>query len=157
MIFFMLAINVGFIFFIHYIKKQMFKYEVNHPSSNKRFFINLLQFVKFAPLIALLVLFVLVLTTLHTKAGIRLSHAWYVAQLWAYYTFLYCSYMITKKKLSLFSMIISLLIAIYNTPLFHFENLFIGHYVVVADIFGTLMFINLWIAISKILVEMNHK
>ncbi|KZD26857.1 hypothetical protein B4083_5669 [Bacillus cereus] len=54
-------------------------------------------------------------------------------------------------------MIISLLIAIYNTPLFHFENLFIGHYVVVADIFGTLMFINLWIAISKILVEMKNK
>lgn len=154
--FFLLIINVGFIFFIHYIKKSVFKYGVNHPSSNKRY-LNLLQFVKFAPLIALLVLFVLVLTTLHTKAGIRLSHAWYAAQFWAYYTFLFCSYMITKKKIFLFSMIISLLIAIYNTPLFHFENLFIGHYVVVADIFGTLMFINLWIAISKILVEMKNK
>ncbi|EJQ73343.1 hypothetical protein [Bacillus toyonensis] len=156
MMFFLLIINVGFIFFIHYIKKSVFKYGVNHPSSNKRY-LNLLQFVKFAPLIALLVLFVLVLTTLHTKAGIRLSHAWYAAQFWAYYTFLFCSYMITKKKIFLFSMIISLLIAIYNTPLFHFENLFIGHYVVVADIFGTLMFINLWIAISKILVEMKNK
>ncbi|EJQ46617.1 hypothetical protein IEI_04211 [Bacillus wiedmannii] len=156
MMFFLLIINVGFIFFIHYIKKWVFKYGVNHPSSNKRY-LNLLQFVKFAPLIALLVLFVLVLTTLHTKAGIRLSHAWYAAQFWAYYTFLFCSYMITKKKIFLFSMIISLLIAIYNTLLFHFENLFIGHYVVVADIFGTLMFINLWIAISKILVEMKNK
>ncbi|PEI32143.1 hypothetical protein [Bacillus pseudomycoides] len=156
MMFFMLIINVNFIFFIHYITKWVFKYGVNHPSSNKRY-LNLLQFVKFAPLIALLVLFVLVLTTLHTKAGIRLSHAWYAAQFWAYYTFLFCSYMITKKKFFLFSMIISLLIAIYNTPLFHFENLFIGHYVVVADIFGTLMFINLWIAISKILVKMKNK
>ncbi|EOP60272.1 hypothetical protein IKQ_06021 [Bacillus cereus VDM053] len=156
MMFFMLIINVCFIFFIHYITKSVFKYGVNHPNSNKRY-LNLLQFIKFAPLIALLVLFVLVLTTLHTKAGIRLSHAWYAAQFWAYYTFLFCSYMITKKKFFLFPMIISLLIAIYNTPLFHFENLFIGHYVVVADIFGTLMFINLWIAISKILVKMKNK
>lgn len=98
MMFFMLAISVGLIFFVHYITKQMFKYEVNHLSSKKRFLINLLQFVRFAPVIALLVIYILVLTTLHTKTGIRLSHAWYAAQFWAYYTFLYCIYMITRKN-----------------------------------------------------------
>lgn len=157
MFFLMLALSLGLLFFIHYLSNHKIQYEANLPISKKRFIINLLQFVKFAPFIALLVLLVLVLTTLHTKAGIRLSHAWYAAQFWAYYTFLYCIYMITKKKLLLFSMIISLFIAIYNTPLFHFENQFTGYNVVVANIFGTLMFINLWMAISKILVEIKNK
>jgi len=156
MMFLMLAICLGLLFFIHYLSNQKIQYEGNLPSSKKRFIIKLLQFVKFAPFIALLVLLVLVLTTLHTKAGIRLSHAWFAAQFWAYYTFLYCLYMITKKKLFLFSMIISLSIAIYNTPLFHFESLFTGYNLVVADIFGTLMFINLWMAISKVLVKIKN-
>ncbi|OBY76427.1 hypothetical protein BBG47_27180 [Paenibacillus sp. KS1] len=157
MTFFMLAISVGFIFYIHYLSKQMFNNEENHTTPSKSFAVKLLQFVKFAPIIALLILFVLVLTTLHTKPCIRLSHAWFAAQFWAYYTFLYCIYMITKKKLFLLSMIISLFIAIYNTPLFRFENLFTGYNVVVADIFGTLMFINLWMAISRVLVQIKNK
>ncbi|MFE6138304.1 hypothetical protein ABEY48_30105 [Bacillus mycoides] len=157
MLFFMLAISVGLIFFVHYITKQMFKYEANHLSSKKRFLINLLQFVRFAPVIVLLVICILVLTTLHTKTGIRLSHAWYAAQFWSYYTFLYCIYMITRKKLLLFSMVISLIMAIYYTPLFHFENQFIGFYVIVADICGILMFINLWMSISKVLVGMKNR
>ncbi|MED0970497.1 MULTISPECIES: hypothetical protein [Bacillus cereus group] len=157
MIFFMLVISVGLIFFVHYITKQMFKYEVNHLSTKKRFIINLLQFVRIAPLIAVLVICILVLTTLHTKTGIRLSHAWYAAQFWAYYTFLYCIYMITRKKPLLFSMVISLIMAIYYTPLFHFENQFIGLYVVVANICAILMFVNLWMSISKVLVGMKNR
>ncbi|MED0981154.1 hypothetical protein P4T48_16830 [Bacillus paramycoides] len=157
MIFFMLVISVGLIFFVHYITKQMFKYEVNHLSTKKRFIINLVQFVRIAPLIAVLVICILVLTTLHTKTGIRLSHAWYAAQFWAYYTFLYCIYMITRKKRLLFSMIIALIMAIYYTPLFHFENQFIGLYVVVANICAILMFVNLWMAISKVLVGMKNR
>ncbi|MED0960756.1 hypothetical protein [Bacillus paramycoides] len=157
MIFFMLVISVGLIFFVHYITKQVFKYEVNHLSSKKRFIINLLQFVRIAPLIAVLVICILVLTTLHTKTGIRLSHAWYAAQFWAYYTFLYCIYMITRKKRLLFSMVIALIMAIYYTPLFHFENQFIGLYIVVANICGVVMFVNLWISISKVLVGMKNR
>ncbi|MFJ8414449.1 hypothetical protein ACQKNN_17670 [Bacillus paramycoides] len=157
MIFFMLVISVGLIFFVHYITKQVFKYEVNHLSTKKRFIINLLQFVRIAPLIAVLVICILVLTTLHTKTGIRLSHAWYAAQFWAYYTFLYCIYMITRKKRLLFSMIIALIMAIYYTPLFHFENQFIGLYIVVANICGVVMFVNLWMAISKVLVGMKNR
>ncbi|MED1116533.1 hypothetical protein [Bacillus paramycoides] len=157
MIFFMLVISVGLIFFVHYITKQVFKYEVNHLSTKKRFIINLLQFVRIAPLIAVLVICILVLTTLHTKTGIRLSHAWYAAQFWAYYTFLYCIYMITRKNLLLFSMVIALIMAIYYTPLFRFENQFIGLYVVVANICGVVMFVNLWMAISKVLVGMKNR
>ncbi|MCW9132312.1 hypothetical protein OF830_15415 [Bacillus paramycoides] len=157
MIFFMLVISVGLIFFVHYITKQVFKYEVNHLSSKKRFIINLLQFVRIAPLIAVLVICILVLTTLHTKTGIRLSHAWYAAQFWAYYTFLYCIYMITRKKPLLFFMVIALIMAIYYTPLFHFENQFIGLYVVVANICGILMFVNLWMSISEVLVGMKNR
>ncbi|MCM3293151.1 hypothetical protein M3661_23850 [Paenibacillus sp. MER 180] len=157
MMFLMLAISLGLLFLIHYLSNQKIQYEVNFPSSKKRFIIKLLQFIKFAPVIALLVLLVLILSTLHTKAGIRLSHAWYAAQFWAYYTFLYCIYMMTKKKLFLLSMIFSLFIAIYITPFFHFENQFTGYNVFVADIFGTLMFINLWMEISRVLVQIKNK
>ncbi|WP_036620223.1 hypothetical protein [Paenibacillus alvei] len=155
MMFLMLAISLGLMFFIYYLSNQMIQNEVTHPSTKKSFIIKLLQFIKFAPFIALLVLLVLVLTTLHTKAGIRLSHAWFAAQFWAYYTFLYCLYMFTKKKILLLPMIISLVISIYNTPLFRFENLFTGYNVVVADIFGTLMFINLWMAVSRVLMQIK--
>lgn len=157
MMFLMLALSLGLLFFIHYLSNQKIQYEVTLPSSKQKFIINLLQFVRIAPFIALLILLVLVVTTLHTKTGIRLSHAWYAAQFWAYYTFLYCIYMITKKKFFLFSMIISLCIATYNTPLLHFEDQFTGYNVVVAHIVGTLMFINLWMAISKTLVKIKNK
>jgi hypothetical protein len=111
--------------------------------------------VKFAPILAFLVLLVLVLTTFHTKEGIRLSHAWVVAQFWAYSAFLYCSFAITKNKITLIPMLIILFIAIYNTPLFHYEKLFIGRYVIVSDIFGVLMFIAMWIATTKLTKRME--
>ena len=146
------ALSVGFIFFIDYMTKAIGK--TNLANFNKRF-IGLLQFVKFAPIIALFVLLALVLTYFHTKEGIRLSHAWYVAQFWAYTAFIYCSFMITKSKICLIPIALSLVAAIYLTPIFHYEKLIIGRYVIVSDIFGALMFIALWVAASKTLNTMR--
>lgn len=115
----------------------------------------LLNFIKFAPIIALLTLVVIVITTLHTKAEIRLSHAWYVAQFWAYATFLYCSYMMTKKTIILAPMIVSFVLAAYMTPLFHYESLFVGYKVIVTDIVATCMFIALWWASSKAIMKIK--
>ena len=60
------ALSVGFIFFIDYMTKAIGK--TNLANFNKRF-IRLLQFVKFAPIIALFVLLALVLTYFHQKKG----------------------------------------------------------------------------------------
>ncbi|WML54758.1 hypothetical protein RCG17_09280 [Neobacillus sp. PS3-12] len=147
--FLIFACSVGMIFLINHQTKVMEK------SNMPKRLLRLLQFVKFAPILAFLVLMVLVFTTFHTKEGIRLSHAWYVAQFWAYTAFLYCSFAITKNKVTLIPMLVSLVIAIYNTPLFHYEKLFIGRYVIVSDIFGVLMFIAMWIATTKITNRME--
>jgi hypothetical protein len=142
--FLIFACSVGLIFLINYLTKMMVK--TNLPNR----FVRLLQFVKIAPILAFLVLLVLVFTAFHTKEALRLSHAWYVAQFWACTAFLYCSLAATKNKLTLIPMLISFIIAIYNTPLFHYEKLFTARYVIVSDIFGVLMFIAMWIATTKL-------
>jgi hypothetical protein len=147
--FLIFACSVGLIFLINHQTRVMVK--LNMPNR----FLKLLQFVKFAPILAFLVLLVLVFTTFQTKQGIRLSHAWYDAQFWAYTAFLYCSFAITKNKNTLIPMLVSLFIAIYNTPLFHYEKLFIGRYVIVSDIFGVLMFIAMWVATTRITNRME--
>lgn len=129
--------------------------EINIMSDVPKRIYYLLNFVKFAPIIALLTLMVIVMTTLHTKTGVRLSHAWYVAQLWAYGTFFYCSYMISKKKIILVPMAVSFILAVYITPLFHYESLFAGYEVVVADIIATCMFVALWWASSKAIMKIK--
>jgi hypothetical protein len=142
--FLIFACSVGLIFLINLLTKEMVK--SNLPTR----FLRLLQFVKFAPILAFLVLLVLVFTVFHTKESVRLSHAWYVAQFWACTAFLYCSVVVTKNKQILIPMLISFIIAIYNTPLFHYEKLFTARYVIVSDIFGVLMYIAMWIATTKL-------
>lgn len=143
------ACSLIFIFFNNFVSKNLQTTNIHTPNLKKRFF-RLLQFAKFAPLLAFLVIVVLVATYLHSKAEIRLSHAWYVSQFWAYSALMYCFYRIAKNKLSLIFMAISFFIAIYNTPLFHYENLFNGWNVFVSVLFGILMFLSMWITIPKI-------
>lgn len=137
--------SAALIYMVLYMTKAMVKTDVNY-----RYF-RLLRFVRVAPILAFIVLLFLVLTYFHTKSGIRLSHAWYVAQFWAYTAFLYCSLVMTKYKIIIIPMILTLITAIYNTPLFHYEKLFIGRYVIVSDFLGVLMFLTMWISTSKIL------
>ena len=148
------ACSLVFIFFNNFVSKNLQTTNIHTPNFKKRFF-RLLQFVKFAPILALLVLIVLVATYFHSKAGIRLSHAWYDSQFWAYSALIYCFYRITKNKLCLIFMTLSFFIAIYNTPLFHYEHLFIGWNVIVSDLLGILMFLSMWITISKITTRLQ--
>ncbi|WP_088070647.1 hypothetical protein [Gottfriedia luciferensis] len=140
--------SLVFIYFNHFVSKNLRAENPKSHELNKRLF-RLLKLVKFAPVIAFFILIVLVSITLHTKPGIRLSHAWFVSQFWAYSTLLYSIYKITKNKLSLVFVLLSIIIAIYNTPLFHYEHLFLGHSVIVSDIFGTLLFLSMWLTVSK--------
>ncbi|PDZ95001.1 hypothetical protein CON36_30710 [Bacillus cereus] len=153
--FVILAFSIVFIFCMHHIANLVMKNATNSNMVNKKY-VKLLQFAKFAPIIALLVLSILVVTTLHTKPDIRLYHAWFAAQFWAYYTFLFCSYMITKSKVCLLPMVAALLIASYITPLNHFEDLFTGNYVFIAEIMGSIMFVYQWTITRKIHKEMNR-
>ena len=63
--------------------------------------------------------------------------------------------MITKSKICLIPIALSLVAAIYLTPIFHYEKLIIGRYVIVSDIFGALMFIAMWVAATKNLNTMK--
>ena len=65
-------------------------------------FIRLINIVKFAPIIAFIILLVLVLFYFHTKSGIRLSHAWFISQFWAYATFFIFSIKSLRRDLVLF-------------------------------------------------------
>jgi fumarate reductase subunit C len=60
--FLIFAFSVGLIFLLNYLTKEM-----DLPNR----FLRLLQFVKFAPILAFLVLLVLVFTSFHTKEAIR--------------------------------------------------------------------------------------
>lgn len=147
--------SLVFIYFNNFVAKNLLKENQKTYKLNSRIF-GLLKLVKFAPVIAFFILLVLVLIYFHTKAGIRLSHAWYDSQFWAYSTLLYFFYRLNKNKLSLIFAVLSIFIAIYNTPLFHYEHLFNGRSVIVSDIFGILMFLSMWITISKITAKLQH-
>jgi hypothetical protein len=147
--------SVGFIFFNHFVTKHALSENQKAYKLNNRMAL-LLKLVKFAPVLAFLILLGLVLFYFHTKAEIRLSHAWYDSQFWAYSTLFYFFYRITKNKLSLIFAVLSVFIAIYTTPLFHYEHLFSGRSVIVSDIFGMLMFLSMWLTISKITTKLQH-
>ncbi|MDP4083125.1 MAG: hypothetical protein Q8934_00760 [Bacillota bacterium] len=147
--------SLVFIYFNNFVAKKLLIEDKKTYKLNNRIF-RLLKLVKFAPVIAFFILLVLVLINFHTKAGIRLSHAWYVSQFWAYSPLLYFFYRLTRNKLSLIFAVLSIFIAIYNTPLFHYEHLFIGRSVFVSDIFGILMFLSMWFTISKISTKLQH-
>ncbi|MGX9134742.1 hypothetical protein ACWV26_10220 [Rummeliibacillus sp. JY-2-4R] len=147
--------SLMFIYFNYFVLKNLIKSNQETYKINNRH-IRLLKLVKVAPIIAFLILLGLVLIYFHTKEEIRLSHAWYDSQFWAYATLLCFFYRITKNKLSLIFSVLSIFIAIYNTPLFHYEHLFVGSSIIVSDIFGILMFISMWLTISKInIINLN--
>jgi hypothetical protein len=147
--FIIFACSLVFIFFTNAVTNNLPLANQDTQELKKRF-VRLLQFVKFTPVIAFMILLVLVIAYFQSNPVIRLSHAWYDSQFWAYTALLYFLYKLSKNKLNLILAGISLLIAIYNTPLFHYENLFNGYYVIVSDLFGILMFLSMWSTISKV-------
>ncbi|PGK51436.1 hypothetical protein CN918_26965 [Priestia megaterium] len=107
--------------------------------------------MKFAPIVAFVVLLILTLFYFHSKTEVRLSHAWYVAQFWSYSAFLFFIFIASKKYGLLGLASLSLITAIYNTPLYHYEAIFHGTTVIISDIVGFLMFVSMWVASSTII------
>ncbi|MFB6467901.1 hypothetical protein ACE38V_14025 [Cytobacillus sp. Hz8] len=144
------ASSLLFIIYIYAVTKDLL---IDTQAAIKKQLYWIFQFLKFAPVLALGILTILVFTYLHTEPGIRFSHAWNVSLFWTYATFLFFIFRLTKKKLSLFFAGISFLIAIYNTPLFRYEHLFHGSSVLISDIIGVFMFLFMWAATSKIMTR----
>jgi len=108
---------------------------------------TMLKLTKVAPVIVLIIIFILTLTYFKTKLNIRLSHAWLVLNFWICTMIFY--YIIAEisriRKLVIIlpasGMIISMIIAIYLTPLYHYENIFQNTNLIIPNFFGSLMLI----------------
>lgn len=109
----------------------------------------MLKFIKIAPIIVLFIIMTLTLTYFKTKFEVRLSHAWLVLNFWMCAMILYyitAEIAIIRKMhiliLPVIGLIVSICIAIYLTPLFHYENLFKNINIVIPDTFGLIMVIS---------------
>lgn len=115
----------------------------------------ILKIVKIAPIIVLSTMLIIIVAYLKTKCIIRLSHAWVVMQFWIFSTLFYVTSILirtTKKSAMILSaslMLLSVWIAIYLTPLNHYESLLNNINIIIVDI---LAFIMLCIAYFVIIV-----
>lgn len=105
--------------------------------------VPLLKFVRIAPLIALGIIIILLLTYFKSKFSIRLSHAWLTLQFWMFSAiFYYCISIlrnVNRTILPLIAFIITIAIATYITPLNHFEALFKQMNTTIPNLVGLLM------------------
>lgn len=108
---------------------------------------KMLKIIYFAPVIVLCIILILTFTYFKSKGYIRLSHAWLVVNFWIYSViFYYISIEISKIRnfiilLPAIGMILSALIAIYLTPLQHYENMFNNLNLIIPNLFGMFMII----------------
>lgn len=106
---------------------------------------KMLKIIRFAPIIALGVIFILFLTYFKSKGYVRLSHAWLVVNFWSFSVIFYYIYMELLKLrnlnilLPLIGMIASAFAAIYLTPLKHYEVAFKHMNLIVPNILGACM------------------
>ena len=148
LLFLILSLLLGFIVFV--ITNQSLSKDPEIGNLMKKYFARL-YFVKYAPIAAFVTLLVLTLFHYHSRVELRLSHAWYVAQFWTYSAFLFFSFLATKKYMLFGLSILSLIMAIYNTPIYHYKAIFHGTNVIISDIVGFLMFCSMWVASSTII------
>ena len=105
----------------------------------------ILKIVRISPIIVLSIMLIVIGVYLKTKFIIRLSHAWVVMQFWIFSTLFYVTSILirsTKKSamiLSVIAMLLSVWIAIYLTPLNHYENLLNNISIIIANILGFIM------------------
>ena len=108
---------------------------------------TMLKLTKIAPVIFLFIIFILAITYFKTKLNIRLSHAWLVFNFWiCTMIFYYIIVEIARIRklvtiLPVSGMIISMFVAIYLTPLYHYENIFQNTNLIIPNFFGSLMLI----------------
>ena len=107
----------------------------------------MLKLTRIVPVIVLLVISILALTYFKSKFDIRLSHAWLLLNFWiCIIIFYYIIAEIAKIRkpviiLPAIGMMISLLITIYLTPLFHYESVFQNTKLIIPNLFGLAMIV----------------
>ncbi|MDD7792954.1 hypothetical protein [Clostridium sp. 'White wine YQ'] len=108
---------------------------------------KMLKIIYFAPILVLCIILILTFTYFKSKGYIRLSHAWIVVNFWIYSViFYYITIEIAKIRnfvilLPAIGMVSSALIAIYLTPLLHYENTFNNHNLIIPNLLGVFMLI----------------
>jgi hypothetical protein len=102
---------------------------------------RILKFVRLAPFLAIVVIWIVIVTYLKTEYYIRLSHAWLVVQFWMLSAIYYYLFMISnrKSKLSIIGLVLSFAIAFYITPLNHYESVFNHINTLIPNIFALIM------------------
>ena len=107
----------------------------------------MLKLTKIAPVIVIFIIFILGITYFKTKLNIRLSHAWLVLNFWiCTMIFYYIIVEIARIRklvtiLPVSGMIISMFVAIYLTPLYHYEKIFANTNLIIPNFFGLIMLI----------------
>ena len=105
----------------------------------------IIKIIKIAPVIVLLIMLIVISVYLKTKFIVRLSHAWFVLQFWIFSTLFYVFSILIgniKKSAKIFSIIVMILsawIAIYLTPLPHYESLLNDVNIIILNILGLIM------------------
>lgn len=108
---------------------------------------SMLKLTKIAPVIVLVIIFILTITYFKTKLNIRLFHAWFVLNFWIFTAiFFYIFIEIVKIRklviiIPIIGIIISMSSAIYLTSLYHYENIFQNNNLIVPNFFGLIMLI----------------
>jgi fatty acid desaturase len=163
----MLYLILGFIllliFLMIFSKNVFYKYYKQINLKIKKRMDAMLKLTKIAPVIVLLIIFILALTYFKTKLNIRISHAWLVLNFWLCTMIFY--YIIAEigriRKLVVVlpasGMIISMCVAIYLTPLYHYENIFQNTNLLIPNFFGVIMLITFYYITYKILGKDTKK
>lgn len=144
-----LILGVGLLitFFMMLSKSIFYRYcdEINFKITKR--LSKMLKLANIAPVIVLFIIYILTITYLKTKLNIRLSHAWFVMSFWICddIFFYIIAAMARIKKLVIvipfLGMIISTCIAIYLTPLYHYEGIFQNTNIIIPNFFGFIMLI----------------
>ena len=147
MLYLILGFSLLIIFLMIFSKNVFYRYYKEINLKIKKRMDTMLKFTKIAPVIVLFIIFILSLTYFKTKLDIRLSHAWLVLNFWICTMIFY--YIIVEiariRKLVIIlpasGMILSTFIAIYLTPLYHYENIFQNTNLIIPNFFGVIMLI----------------
>ncbi|MDQ1143927.1 hypothetical protein QE429_000754 [Bacillus sp. SORGH_AS 510] len=149
-------IGLGLIGMLLAVKNNLMKNVSFHEVQEKKRLDRILRFVRIAPFLAVIVIGIITITYLKTKYDIRLSHAWLTVQFWMFSAIYYYFFMLTKRKskLSMIGLVFSFAVAIYLTPIGHYETVISHMNLWIPNIFALFM---LFISHFNSRVFLKHK
>lgn len=147
MVYAILAVSLLVVFLMIFSKNIVDHHQEQINLRIKKRLDPMLKLIIIAPAIVLIIISILTLTYFKTKFGIRLSHAWFVLSCWIcsiiFYYILATTAKIKKPILiaPVMGMGMSLWVAIYLTPLPHYETLFKRTNLLIPNVFGLVMLV----------------